>query len=87
MDVIRAPLVHRLGLLGDAECERRRVPHLDRLDEGPGREDAVTYRADSRAVNLGPLRIGDAGAEKPIVRLRQGREGDDCAAKPWPAER
>ena len=41
----------------------RRVPHRDRLDEGPGRELAVAHRAHAHALDAGAQRMRDTAAK------------------------
>lgn len=49
------------------------------LDEVARRKTAIADRAHAHAVDARARGIGDAHAENPIGRLRDGREGDDLA--------
>src|SRR5438552_16851227 len=72
------PLVHCRRLRGDIEGEAmRRIPNCDWLDERASGEFAITHGADAVTFEMGALRIGDARAKEPGVRLWQFREADD----------
>src|SRR5579859_115049 len=78
--LVRSPLLHWRGILGDRELQQTRfVPHLDRLDERAGGELAPSNRSRSGAIDAGANRIGDAGVEDPFRRLGEVGEGYNVA--------
>src|SRR5215813_13299363 len=71
---VRAPFVHRCGIIRDAELKQPRLlPDFDGLHEGAGGELAITLCSGARSYDAGSLGISDPCPKEPFAWFRQFR--------------